>query len=136
MLYVKYAMSCYDIQQGVGLEKLVFSLRNKRSDEPKNHRKSWKQNRRKHLTSASRASSRSPQTIQLHGCAMDMSWCTVNEARSAQLAITNLVSNKCEWNNFLINFLLNPKLLDSWSLFAAPTSWRNTFPYKVTRNMS
>lgn len=32
-------MSCYDIQQGVGLEKLVFSLRNKRTDEPKNHRK-------------------------------------------------------------------------------------------------
>lgn len=38
-VYVKYAMSCYDIQQGVGLEKLVFSLRNKRTDEPKNHRK-------------------------------------------------------------------------------------------------
>lgn len=39
MLYVKYVMSSYDIQQGVGLEKLVFSLRNKRTDEPKNHRK-------------------------------------------------------------------------------------------------
>ena len=39
MLYLKYAMSCYDIQQGVGLEKLVFSFRNKRTDEPKNHRK-------------------------------------------------------------------------------------------------
>ena len=28
--------------------------------------------------------------------------------------------------------LLNPELLDIWSLFQLCTSWHNVFPYKVT----
>ena len=38
----------------------------------------------------------------LNELALDMRWLIANEARSAELAITNLVSNKGEWNNCFI----------------------------------
>ena len=34
-----------------------------------------------------------------------MRWQIANEARSAELAITSLISNKREWNNCFIKFL-------------------------------
>ena len=36
---------------------------------------------------------------------MDIRWSIANEARSAELAITSLISNKREWNNCFIKFL-------------------------------
>ena len=31
---------------------------------------------------------------------LDMRWQITNEAHSVELAITSLISNKCEWNNY------------------------------------
>ena len=39
-----------------------------------------------------------------------------NEVRSAELAITSLISNKREWNNCFIKFSFNSDRLDSWTL--------------------
>ena len=39
-----------------------------------------------------------------------------NEVRSAELAITSLISNKREWNNCFIKFSFNCDRLDSWTL--------------------
>ena len=40
-----------------------------------------------------------------HGRAIDMRWSIANEARSADLLITSLISNKRKWNNCFLKFL-------------------------------
>ena len=42
-------------------------------------------------------------------CTLDMTWYIANEAHSAELAITSLISNKHEWDNCFIKFFKPPK---------------------------
>ena len=41
-----------------------------------------------------------------HERALDMRWQIANEARSVELAITSLTSNKREWNNRFIKIVI------------------------------
>ena len=50
------------------------------------------------------SSKESTNTLLFHERELDMRWQIANEVRRAELAVTNLISSKREWNNCFIKF--------------------------------